>query len=40
VVPGVIQPSASASVIWRPAEISGDDEAIARLAQWINERID
>jgi hypothetical protein len=30
---------ASASVIWELAENSGDDEAIARVARWINERI-
>ena len=38
--PGDEDGEASASAIWALAEHSGDDEAIARLAQWISERID
>lgn len=38
--PGDEEGEASASVIWELAENSGDDEAIARLAQWISERLD
>ena len=31
---------ASAAIIWELAENSGDEEALARLAQWISERFD